>query len=152
MGVNGKCSQLIKNWYKGTKSQVKLEGGMLPILYTVERGVKQGSVLSTAPACHGPPTDSASEISVGLSINNIYVGGFLLADAIRSLPTSLKLQESVSQQFCEGKLSQAHNVKISSLVTLALRGCLSVCGGWLYSTCEKSSKVAEVLVGERFAS
>ena len=50
--------------------------------------------------------------SVGLSINNFYAGGFLHADDIRSLPTSLKLQESVSQQFCEGNFSQAHNTEM----------------------------------------
>ena len=48
VGIHGKMWRIIKNWYMGAKCQVKLEGGALSKPYPVERGVKQGSVLSLA--------------------------------------------------------------------------------------------------------
>ena len=104
VGVNGKCWRLIKNWYEGTKCRVKLEGGTLSDPYTVERGVKQGSVLS--PALFLLVMDSLltqlQRSGLGLFINNFYAGGFLHADDIRSLATSsdsLKLQVSLVNNF-----------------------------------------------------
>ena len=46
-GVNGKMWHLLKSWYTGVSCQVKLDG-MLSPSFQVERGVKQGSVLSQA--------------------------------------------------------------------------------------------------------
>ena len=47
VGVNGKMWRLLKNWYNGGSCKVKLDG-MLSHSFLVERGVKQGSVLSPA--------------------------------------------------------------------------------------------------------
>ena len=44
-GVNGKMWRLLKNWYKSCSCQVKLDS-RLSNSFSVERGVKQGSVLS----------------------------------------------------------------------------------------------------------
>ena len=38
----------MKNWYEGATCQVKVDDGMLCELYPIQRGVKQGSVLSPA--------------------------------------------------------------------------------------------------------
>ena len=48
VGINGKCWQLIKNWYEGATCRVKMEEGKLSEPFHVGRGVKQGSVLSPA--------------------------------------------------------------------------------------------------------
>ena len=50
VGVNGKMWRLLKSLYEGGSCQVKLDG-RLSDSYHVERGVKQGSVLS--PALYG---------------------------------------------------------------------------------------------------
>ncbi len=46
-GVNGKAWRLIWSWYQGASCQVKVDG-RLSGGFAVERGVKQGSVLSPA--------------------------------------------------------------------------------------------------------
>ena len=45
VGMNGKMWRLLKSWYKGGSCQVKVDGSVSD-RFTVERGVKQGSVLS----------------------------------------------------------------------------------------------------------
>lgn len=45
IGVNGKLWRLIRNWYSGGHCVVR-DNGRYSRSYTVERGVKQGSVLS----------------------------------------------------------------------------------------------------------
>ena len=45
--VNGKMWRLLKSWYDGGHCKVRLNG-MLSEIFQVERGVKQGSVLSPA--------------------------------------------------------------------------------------------------------
>ena len=38
----------MRSWYEGTNCQVKRDDGMLSALSPIQRGVKQGSVLSPA--------------------------------------------------------------------------------------------------------
>ena len=45
VGVNGKMWRLLNNWYRGGSCQVKVHGRVSD-RFMVERGVKQGSVLS----------------------------------------------------------------------------------------------------------
>jgi len=45
IGVNGKMWRLLKSWYKGGSCQVKVDGRVSD-RFMVERGVKQGLVLS----------------------------------------------------------------------------------------------------------
>ena len=47
-GINGKCWRLIRNWYEGARCRVKIQEGKLSQPFVVERGVKQGSILSPA--------------------------------------------------------------------------------------------------------
>ena len=45
-GINGKCWRLIRNWYMGAQCRVRIQKGLISRPYVMERGVKQGSVLS----------------------------------------------------------------------------------------------------------
>ena len=85
VGVNGKMWRLLKSWYEGGSCQVKLDGRLLDS-YHVERGVKQGSVLSPALflLVMDPLLRQLQVSGVGLSINSFYPGGFLHADDIRT--------------------------------------------------------------------
>ena len=77
--------------------KVKLDDGVLSRSYPVERGVKQGSVLSPALflVVMDPLLSKLQSSGMGLSINNFYAGGFLHADDIRTVATS---PESVEDQ------------------------------------------------------
>ena len=65
--------------------------GALSNSFKVERGMKQGSVLSlTLFLLVMDPLLKQLEVSgLGLSVNNFYAGGFLHADDIRTLTTSI---------------------------------------------------------------
>ena len=88
-GVNGKMWRLLNSWYEGGSCQVKLDG-RLSGSYSVERGVKQGSVLSPALflLVMVPLLRQLQASGVGLSVNNFCAGGFPHADDIRTLATS----------------------------------------------------------------
>ena len=80
--IHGKMWRIIKNWYMGAKCQVKMEGGALSKPYPVERGVKQGSVLSPTLflLIMDPLSSKLQSSGCCLSINS-----FLHADDIRTL-------------------------------------------------------------------
>ena len=64
--------------------------------YSVERGVKQGSILSPTLflLVMDPLLTQIQKTGLGLSINNFYAGGFLHADDIRTLVSSCGSLES----------------------------------------------------------
>ena len=81
--MNGRMWRLLKSWYEGGSACVKLDG-RLSMNYSVERGVKQGSVLSPALflLVMDPLLRQLQATGLGLSINNFYAGGFMHADDI----------------------------------------------------------------------
>ena len=89
VGVNGKCWRLIRSFYKNTTCRVRVGEG-LSTSYVLERGVKQGSILSPALflLVMDPLLSLLENSGVGLSINNLYAGGFIHADDIRTLASS----------------------------------------------------------------
>ena len=88
-GVNGKMWRLLKNWYEGGSCQVKLDGRHSDSFF-VERGIKQGSVLSPTLILlvMDPFLRQLQTSGMSLSVNNFCAGGFLHADDIRTLATS----------------------------------------------------------------
>ena len=96
VGVKGKMWRLLESWYKGGSCQVKVDGRVSD-RFMVERGVKQGSVLSPTLflLIMDPLLSQLQASGLGLSVNQYYVGGYLHADDIRTLATS---EESLKQQ------------------------------------------------------
>ena len=89
IGVNGKTWRIIKNWYEGGSCCVKLED-KLSNAFPVQRGVRQGSVLS--PTLFLLVMDlllkKLESASLGLKINDMFVGGFAHSDDIRTITNS----------------------------------------------------------------
>ena len=96
VGVNGKMWRLLKNWYEGGSCRVKVDG-MVSGRFVVERGVKQGSVLSPSLflLVMDPLLRQLQASGLGLSVNRYYAGGYLYSDDIRTLATS---EESLQWQ------------------------------------------------------
>ena len=89
IGVDGKLWRLLKGWYEGGSGRVQVDG-RLSDEFLVERGVKQGSVLSQALflLVMDPLLRLLQALELGLSVNGFYGGSFLHADDIRTLATS----------------------------------------------------------------
>ena len=120
VGVNGKTWRLLRSWYKGAFCRVKCDGE-LSESFMVERGVKQGSVLSPSLflIVMGPLLKQLETSGLGLSVNNFYAGGFLHADDIRTLVTSadsLSAQVSLVKSFAEENLLKLNVQKCEIVV------------------------------------
>ena len=89
IGVNGKIWRIIKNWYEGSSCCVKLED-RLSNAFPIQRSVCQSSVLSpTLFLLVMDPLIMKLELaSLGLKINDLFVGGFAHADDIRTITNS----------------------------------------------------------------
>ena len=88
VGINGKCWRLLKNWYERASCQVKVEEGISEP-FRIGRGVKQGSVLSSAIflLIMDPLLKQLEKSGIG-SVNNFYAG-FIHADDIRTLASNI---------------------------------------------------------------
>ena len=80
--------------------------GSLSQSFLIDRGVKQGSVLSPTLflLIMNPLLQQLQSAELGLSINNLYVGGFAHADDIRTISASkesLEGQVNLVKRFCE---------------------------------------------------
>ena len=129
LGMNGKCWRLIKNWYSDISSVVRI-GDQHSESFPVERGVKQGSVLS--PTLFIAVVDSLLNFlessGQGLTISGLNVGNFAHADDIRTASIS------VSAAQMQGKLidsfSTANCLKLNANKTELVQftsGNLAIC-------------------------
>ena len=75
LGMNRKCWRLIKNWYTGSRGQVRVDGH-LSDPFPVNRGVKQGSVLSPTLflTVMDKLLESMTTESCGLSVRATFIG------------------------------------------------------------------------------
>ena len=97
-GVNGKAWRLLRSWYTSPKSMVRVNG-LLSLPFTLERGVLQGSVLSPILflLMMDPLLKSLQNKGLGPSVGDIYAGGFIHADDIRTISSSrATLQEQIN--------------------------------------------------------
>ena len=80
-GVDGKTWRLLRSWYQSPKSMVRVDGS-LSSMFTLERGVLQGSVLSPVLflLIMDPLLKSLQSKGLGPSISGTYAGGFIHAD------------------------------------------------------------------------
>ena len=106
-GICGKSWRLIKQWYTGVKSQVRVNGSTF-VPFPTNRGVRQGSVLSPVLflLVMDPLLIELMSKSCGLNVFGLDVGAFAHADDIRSLATNLvdcQKQISTVKHFCNSK-------------------------------------------------
>ena len=98
IGINEKSWRLIRNWYEGGKYFVHFDGSS-SAPFPLERGVRQGSILSPIlfNIIMNPLLLTMEASHLGLSVNNLYGGTYLHADDIRTLATSAStLQAQIS--------------------------------------------------------
>ena len=102
-GIDGKCWRLIQSYYERSTARAKVNN-CLSREFIIERGVRQGSVLS--PSLFLLLIDSLLhrliEANVGVSLEGIYVGTLAHVDDLRSLtcnPHSSEKQALIIHEF-----------------------------------------------------
>ena len=96
-GIDGRAWRLLRSWYSSPKSMVRVDGS-LSSMFTLERGVLQGSVLSPVLflLIMDPLLKSLQSKALGPSIGDTYAGAFIHADDIRTISSSrATLQEQI---------------------------------------------------------
>ena len=88
-GIKGKCWRIIKDWYKDLLTYVRI-GSQLSKPFPIERGIRQGSVLSPVlfNLVMDPLLKEIKSRKLGLSANWLYLGAFAHADDIRTASTN----------------------------------------------------------------
>ena len=105
VGVNSKRWCILCSWYANGQSSVRLGQHISPS-FALGCGVRQGSILSPALflLVMDPLLRQLQSLSIDASVNNMYAGGFLHADDIRTLATntsSLETQISTVASFAD---------------------------------------------------
>ena len=102
-GVHGKCWRIIKGYYERPTACIKVNG-CLSREFVIERGVRQGSVLS--PCLFLLLIDNLLQrlkvANAGVNLEGIYMGSLAHADDLRSLtcdPQSSKQQAQIIKDF-----------------------------------------------------
>lgn len=115
IGINGKTWRLVRNWYEGGTCSVLVDGA-ISMPFTIERGVRQGSVLS--PTLFNIVMDPLLELlessGLGLCVNGLYGGAYLHADDVRTLSasvSSLQAQINIVLNFAKGNFLQLNPSK-----------------------------------------
>ncbi len=119
IGINGKCWRLIKNWYEHSISRVRV-CNQLSAHFNVERGVKQGSVLS--PTLFLIVMDSLLKQmkanNCGLSVCGTYAGAAIHADDLRTAAASkdaIDKQVDIIRNFTENACLKLNTSKLEVL-------------------------------------
>lgn len=115
VGVNSKTWCILCSWYVNCQSSVRLGQHISPSS-ALGRGVRQGSFMSPALflLVMDPLLRQLQSLSIGASVNNMYAGGFLHADDIRTLATSassLEAQISTVTTFADENFLRLNAVK-----------------------------------------
>ena len=104
-GINGKTWRIIRSFYTNPRAQVRSGNGLSEVI-NLERGVRQGSVLS--PLLFLLVMDSLlidlAHAEAGVSINGIYTGSLCHADDLRSIApnmAALEKQVDIIKSFTE---------------------------------------------------
>ena len=73
-GINGKTWRLIRSWYAGRTCFVHVDGAS-STSFPIERGVRQGTILSPIPSnvIMDPLLSTLESSGLELSVNNLYV-------------------------------------------------------------------------------
>ena len=129
-GVNGKAWRLIRNWYNCPKGKVRVNG-QLSSVFTLERGVLQGSVLSPVLflMIMDPLLKNLEYSALGPFIGDTYAGTFAHADDIRTVTSSLAtLQQQISmvQSFATENALVLNPSKCEVLMVSSLKPASSV--------------------------
>jgi len=122
LGVNGKCWRILKDWYSNALSVVKVNHSHSEY-FPVNRGVKQGSVLS--PTLFIAVMDALllylESSGQGLSVCRLNVGSSTHADDVRAASISIeaaRTQGNLINHFCNAN-SLKLNITKTELVQFA---------------------------------
>ena len=118
--MNSKAWRILNSWYTDCQTPVRL-GQHLSPFFSLGRGVRQGSILSPSLflLIMDPFLRELQSLSVGTSVNGMYVGGFLHADDIRTLaasPSSLETQVAIVTKFAKENLLKLNTSKCEIIV------------------------------------
>ena len=96
LGINGKFWRFIKNWYTGSRGRVRVDGH-LSDAFPVNRGVRQGSVLSPTLflTVMDKLLESMTTEGCGLSVCGTFIGAAIHADDVRTCATT---KQTVAKQ------------------------------------------------------
>ena len=142
IGINGKTWRLIRDWYTGGTCCVRVDG-VSSESFPIERGVRQGSILSPTlfNIVMDPLLTSLESSSLGLCVNGLYGGAYLHADDIRTLSTSvISLQEQIIEvhNFADSNFLQLNPSK-SEIITFAQQNCVK------HPVCELEDNIFSII-------